>query len=148
MQPDDQIMMSLIALARKSHSDGGHAVSAAVIKNGQTIAIGTTTLNLEPDPTAHAEINAIRAAAKVLNSRFLEGCYLYSTYEPCPMCTATAIWAKMQGIVFGANHEDQTEQCPWRVLIPAADVIKSGTPKLELYQNFMREECAKLLHLT
>ncbi|PWT95731.1 MAG: hypothetical protein C5B53_11000, partial [Candidatus Melainabacteria bacterium] len=61
--------------------------------------------------------------------------------------TATAIWAKMQGIVFGASHKDQTEVCPWRVMIPAEEVIRQGTPKLELHENFMREECAKLLHL-
>ncbi|PWT97964.1 MAG: nucleoside deaminase, partial [Candidatus Melainabacteria bacterium] len=75
MQPDVQIMKWLIKLAQKSHSQGGHAVSAAVVKEGVVISTGSPTLNQEPDPTAHAEINAIRAAAKNLDSRFLDGCY-------------------------------------------------------------------------
>ncbi len=74
-------------------------------------------------------------------------CYLYTTYEPCPMCSSAAIWAKMKGIIYGASREDRTDAYPWRVLIPAEEVIKQGTPILELYPEFMREECKKLLTL-
>jgi tRNA(Arg) A34 adenosine deaminase TadA len=51
----------------------------------------------------------------------------------------------MQGIVYGASREDETVKNPWRVVIPAEEVIKHGTPKLELYKEFMRDECKKLL---
>jgi tRNA(Arg) A34 adenosine deaminase TadA len=79
--------------------------------------------------------------------RFLEGCYLYTTYEPCPMCTSAAIWAKLQGIVFGASLSDQTPQCPQRIAISAKMIIQHGHPMLEIVPNFMQAECAKLLHL-
>jgi tRNA(Arg) A34 adenosine deaminase TadA len=147
MLPNPQIMELLIELAKENHRQGGFAVASAVVRNEIVIASGVTTLNQDCDPTAHAEINAIRAAAKILNSRFLDGCYLYSTYEPCPMCATAAVWAKMQGIVFGASHKDQTPECPWRILIPVTDVLRQGTPKLELYEDFMRKQCIELLHL-
>ena len=136
-----------IKLAKESHSQGDHAVAAVIVKNGEIIATGTTSVISDVDPTAHAEVNAIRAAAKVTGSRYLENCYLYSTYEPCPMCTSAAIWARMKGIVFGASREDETQEHKWRVAIPAAEVIEHSTPKLELYPHLMREECKKLLNL-
>lgn len=147
MQPNLRIMESLIELARDNHRKGEHAVAAAVVQNETVIATGVTTLNQGLDPTAHAEVNAIRSAAKILKSRFLLECYLYSTFEPCPMCASAAVWAKMRGIVYGAGHEDRTEKYPFRVLIPARQIIEHGTPVLELHQHIMREECVELLKL-
>ena len=140
-------MERAINLAKSRYKEGGHAVAAIVVNDKGIVAEAFTTIQRDLDPTAHAEINAIREAAKILNSRSLEGCYLYTTYEPCPMCTSAAIWAKMQGIVYGANRDDQTKGYSRHVYIPAADVIKSGTPKLELYPDFMRKECKALLKL-
>ncbi|MPM98901.1 tRNA-specific adenosine deaminase [bioreactor metagenome] len=82
-----------------------------------------------------------------MKSKRLDDCYLYTTFEPCPMCTSAVIWAKMKGIVFGANMNDETEQCPQRIKIRCFNIIKKGTPKLELYSNFMRKECKELLKL-
>jgi tRNA(Arg) A34 adenosine deaminase TadA len=121
-------------------------VAAIIVKDDQIIAEAFTTVRKDQDPTAHAEINVIRDAAKKLGTKLYD-CYLYTTYEPCPMCASAAIWAKMKGIVYGASRDDQTEQHPWRVYIPAAEVIEHGTPLLELYPEFMREECKSLLTL-
>lgn len=143
--PSKSIMQRAIDLAKQNK--GGHAVAAIIVKNGEIISEAYTTLNIDKDPTCHAEINAIRMACKKLNSRFLDGCVLYTTFEPCPMCTSAAIWAKMKGIVYGASMEDETEKCPQRIKINCSEIINRGTPKLELYQNFMREECTKLLIL-
>ena len=109
--------------------------------------MGVTTIARDCDPTCHAEINAIRAACQRVASRFLEGCFLYTTYEPCPMCTSAAIWAKMSGIVYGSGREGQTEALPWRVMIPAADVVAAGTPRLELHAFFLKSECDELFLL-
>jgi tRNA(Arg) A34 adenosine deaminase TadA len=145
--PNKDIMRRAIKLAIDKHKEGGHAVAAIIVKDDRIIAEAFTTINKNQDPTCHAEINAIRLAAKKLHSKKLEGCYLYTTYESCPMCTSAAIWARMKGIVYGASREDQTEKNPWRVMIPASEVIMRGIPKLELYPEFMREECKKLLNL-
>ena len=141
-------MRRAIKLAEDSFAAGGSAIAAIVIRHDEIISEGLTTIVQEKDATCHAEINAIRAASKKLDSLYLEDCYLYTTYEPCPMCTSAAIWAKMKGIVFGANRDDQTPQLPWRVYIPSAEVIKNGTPLLELRSDFLRDECKQLLRLT
>ena len=145
--PDREVMERAIELAKESFEGGDYAVGAIIVLDGKIIAEATTTITREQDPTCHAEINAIRQASKILKSKKLIGCYLYTTYEPCPMCASAAIWARMQGIVYGANREDQTPQNPWRVAISAEEVIKNGTPTLELHPDFMREECKSLLSL-
>jgi tRNA(Arg) A34 adenosine deaminase TadA len=145
--PSKEIMQRAIELARANYKEGGHAVAGIIVKSNELIAESFTTIIRDKDPTAHAEINAIRAACAKLDSFTLEDCYLYTTYEPCPMCTSAAIWAKMKGIVYGASRDDQTPESPWRVYVPAAEVIRNGTPKLELIEEFMREDCKKLLTL-
>lgn len=144
--PDKDIMTKCIKLAQDSLKKNGNAVGAIVVKNGKIISRGMTNIKIKNDSTCHAEINAIRLASKKLNNRYLNDCYLYTTYEPCPMCTSAAIWAKMKGIVYGASHKDRTPQEHWRIMIPAMDVIKRGKPKLELYQEFMRDQCIPLLN--
>lgn len=116
---------------------------------------GGNKIILDKDPTQHAEIVAIRKAANVLGERFLEDCTLYTTHEPCPMCTSAAIWARMKGIVSGATLHDMinyrkkngTRERTWRTIdIPASEVLEKGDPKLFLIEEFMREECNKLFH--
>ena len=145
--PNEEIMIRAIKLAEDKHKEGGHAVAAIIVRGDEIIAEAFTTINRDQDPTCHAEMNAIREAAKELHSKALTDCYLYTTYEPCPMCTSAAIWAKMKGIVYGAGLADQTESHPQRINIPASEIIKNGTPKLELFPDFMRDECKKLLSL-
>ena len=123
-------------------------VGAAIARAGEIIAVAGNRTLRDRDPTAHAEINVIRLAAHKLQSTKLKECYLYTTYEPCPMCTTAAIWARMAGIVYGASREDRTPECPWRIVIPASDIIAAGDPKLELFPEFMRQECRPLLSLS
>lgn len=144
--PDENIMRQAIKLAKAKYKEGGHAVAAIIVKDDKIISEAFTTIKRDNDPTAHAEMNAIRAASKKLGEKLLD-CYLYTTYEPCPMCSSAAIWAEMKGIVYGASRDDQTKEYPWRVYIPASKVIENGTPKLELYPEFMRNECKKLFTL-
>ena len=148
VHPSSELMSRVINLAREKYQEGGHAVAALIVKSDEIIAEAFTTIRRDIDPTAHAEINAIRLAAQKLQSTKLTDCYLYTTYEPCPMCTTACIWARMAGIIYGASREDRTPECPWRIMIPAETVIAAGEPKLELYSDFMREECKPLLSLS
>ena len=146
--PNREIMQLAIDLAKNKYKEGGHAVASIIVKNDEIISECFTTIIRDKDPTAHAEMNAIREATRRLDSKTLEDCYLYTTYEPCPMCASAAIWAKLKGIVYGASRDDQTSTSPWRVYIPAKEVIANGTPELELYEEFMREDCKPLLSLS
>lgn len=143
--PNKELMEQAIEKALLQYQQGNYAIAALVVKNDEVIALAGETIFVDMDGTCHAEIVAMRQAMKKLHSASLKECYLYTTYEPCPMCTSAAIWAKMKGIVYGASREDINERFTWRVNIPAAEVIERSEPKLELYPDFMREECKKLL---
>ncbi len=149
MEVKEEFMQEAIKLAKESAKKGDYALGAVIVKNDKIIASGTTNLKHENDPTVHAEIVAIRNTCNKLNSKYLEGCILYTTHEPCPMCASAAIWAKMKGIVFGATIEDtknkQGQNFSWRQIdISCKDVLSKGTPKLELIEGFLRKECNKL----
>ena len=85
--------------------DGG-PFGAVVVRGSEIIGRGWNRVTSTNDPTAHAEVVAIRAAAETLHSFSLEGCVLYTSCEPCPMCLAAAYWARMERIVFAADRHD------------------------------------------
>jgi tRNA(Arg) A34 adenosine deaminase TadA len=155
--PDKNIMTLALNEAKKSFGEGQYPLGAVVVMGDEILAISHTTVLEVNDPSAHAEMNAIREAAKKHGSRYLEGAWLYTTQEPCPMCTGAAIWAKMAGIVFGANKDDALKifreqrdtKFTWRQIdVASEDIILKGEPKLELHKEFMRDECLKLFELT
>lgn len=86
-------------------NEEGGPFGACVVKKGKLISVGWNTVLKENDPTCHAEMNAIRKAARVLGSHLLEGCELYTTAEPCPMCLAAAYWARLEAVHVGASAE-------------------------------------------
>ncbi len=86
-------------------SQGG-PFGALIVKGQQIVATGVNTVTYGNDPTAHAEINAIRSACSNLNSFQLKGCILYSSCEPCPMCLAAIYWARLDRVFFSSNRND------------------------------------------
>lgn len=92
------------AMAGVKANEGG-PFGAAIVKDGNIIAVAHNTVLKDNDPTCHAEMNAIRMAAKQLNNYILQGCHLYSTVEPCPMCLAAIYWARIERIYIAANSE-------------------------------------------
>ena len=106
---EDQIMEKIVEHTKESVEQGGGPFGAAIVKDGQIIAEGYNEVYRKGDPTAHAEIQAIRKAATSLGVRFPKGTKLYSSSQSCPMCLAAALWAGVDEIVFGASCEfDET----------------------------------------
>jgi guanine deaminase len=101
-------LLTAVAVGRAGMLAGQGGPFGAVIvgPDGQPIAEGCNRVTSANDPTAHAEISAIRAACTTLGTFKLEGCTLYTSCEPCPMCLAAAYWARVDGIVYGASRED------------------------------------------
>ena len=138
---------------------GEYPFGAVVVKGDKVIAKSRNRVGVGPDPTAHAEVGAIRNAAKKLKTRYLRGCVLYSTTEPCAMCTSAVVWANMEGIVFGASLKDLDDfwfkvkgapkRSSWRktLHIPSSKVLSKVYPKMFLVKNFMRKECKELYKL-
>ena len=100
-------MRLALSQAREAAQHGEVPVGAVLVKNGQLIASARNAPISSHDPSAHAEIQALRAAAQVLGNYRLEGCELYVTLEPCPMCAGAILHARLDRVVFGA-HDPKT----------------------------------------
>ena len=88
-----------------NYQDGG-PFGAVIVKDGVIIARGHNTVIKDADPTAHAEVNAIRKAAKVMGTHDLSGVTLYASSEPCPMCLSAIIWANIKDVYYANTRED------------------------------------------
>lgn len=84
----------------------GGPFGAVIVKDGNLISEGWNTVTTDNDPTAHAEVNAIRKACKVLNSFKLNGCVIYVNAEPCPMCLSAIYWARVDKIYYSGTRQD------------------------------------------
>lgn len=85
---------------------GGGPFGAVVVKDDQIISTGVNSVTVDNDPTAHAEVNAIRSACRKLHTFNLDGCIVYSSCEPCPMCLSALYWAGVRKIYYGNTKED------------------------------------------
>ena len=93
--------------ARKGVKDGdGGPFGAVIVKNGEIIASAHNMVLKNDDPTAHAEVQAIRKACKALGSPLIPDCEIYSTCEPCPMCLSAILWARIPTVYYGCTKED------------------------------------------
>nr|WP_285879422.1 nucleoside deaminase [Neobacillus mesonae] len=88
---------------------GGGPFGAIVVRNGQIISVGRNQVTALKDPTAHAEMQAIRAACHYLNSFQLTGCELYTSCEPCPMCLGAIYWARLKNVFYACTGEDASK---------------------------------------
>jgi len=95
-----------IALARHSIDNGGGPFGAVIVRGDEIIAETSNSVTKDNDPTAHAEVNCIRLACKKLNTFILEGCEIYASSEPCPMCLGAIYWAHLDKIYYAATRED------------------------------------------
>ena len=105
--PHPDHLRRAIALATQNVvANRGGPFGAVIVKDGCIIAEAANTVTATNDPTAHAEVNAIRAACNALNTFSLRGCHLYTSCEPCPMCLSAAYWARISAIYFGCSAND------------------------------------------
>ena len=91
------------------HSKGGGPFGAVIVKDGKIIGKGCNNVTTTNDPTAHAEVQAIRDACKNLGTFQLDGCEVYTSCEPCPMCFGALYWARPKAIYYAATKEDASE---------------------------------------
>ncbi|MER7015227.1 nucleoside deaminase [Saccharopolyspora sp. NPDC000359] len=102
-------MTRAIELATANVATGGGPFGALVIKDGEVVATGTNRVTADLDPTAHAEVTAIRNACQALGTFKLDGCILATSCEPCPMCLASALWARLDRVLYAADRNDAAQ---------------------------------------
>ena len=103
---DKKFMQLAIDLSIENVAQGGGPFGAVIVRNGEIIATGTNRVTENCDPTAHAEVSAIRAACAKLGDFKLSGCTIYSSCEPCPMCLSALYWAGVERIFYGNTKQD------------------------------------------
>jgi tRNA(Arg) A34 adenosine deaminase TadA len=123
--PNPEFLRRAIQLAIQNvDAGGGGPFAAVIVRNGQIVGEGANTVTASHDPTAHGEVNAIRAACNVLGTFTLAGCELYTSCEPCPMCLAACYWARLDAIYYGSS---------------AADAARAGFDDAFLYEEFRKD---------
>jgi tRNA(Arg) A34 adenosine deaminase TadA len=134
VQPNPEFLRRAIALATQNVVTGaGGPFAALVVRSGVVVAEAVNTVTTTNDPTAHAEVNAIRAAARSLGTFTLAGCELYTSCQPCPMCLSAAYWARIGAIYYGAS---------------ASDAARAGFDDAFLYDEFRKDAAARSLPAT
>ncbi|MBN8847906.1 MULTISPECIES: nucleoside deaminase [unclassified Sphingomonas] len=103
---DEHFLRAAIDLARENVARGGRPFGALVVRNGAVIATGVNEIIATHDPTAHAELGAIRAASRKLGSPDLSGCVVYASGQPCPMCMAAMRMAGIATVAFACSNAD------------------------------------------
>ena len=106
---DDEFMKFMqraIDLSERSMEEGGGPFGAVVVKDGEIVAEGTNRVTLDNDPTAHAEIQAIRKACELFVFFDMGWCEIYSSCEPCPMCLGAIYWSRIGSVYFAVNRHD------------------------------------------
>ncbi len=132
--PNPEFLRRAIELAIQNvESSVGGPFAAVIVRDGKIVGEGANSVTTGNDPTAHGEVNAIRAACKALGTFSLAGCELYTSCEPCPMCLAASYWARLDAIFYGA--------C-------AADAARAGFDDAFLYEEFRRDQSARALPAT
>ena len=126
-----EFLRRAIALATENVLSGkGGPFGAVVVREGRIVGEGANAVTAMYDPTAHAEVNAIRAACRALGTFLLSGCELYTSCEPCPMCLSACYWARLDAIYYGCS---------------AADAAQAGFDDAFLYAEFQKDRQSREL---
>ena len=126
----------------KENFVNGGPFGAVIVKDGKIISRAHNTVLKSKDATAHAEVNAIREASKVLNTHDLSGCILYTSAEPCPMCLSAIIWANIKEVYY-ANTKEEANEIGFRDDI-IYKYLEGKNEKLISLKQIDRDECIEL----
>lgn len=135
-QTDESFMRQALAEARRAAAEQEVPVGAVVVAGGRIIGRGHNLVETLADPTAHAEMQALTAAASALGGKYLQQCTLYVTVEPCIMCAGAIGWAQVGRVVWGAEDPKKGYRC-------YSD--KVFHPKTAVVRGVLREECEALM---
>lgn len=144
MKTDADFMRMAIEKTREGIEAGQSPFGSLIARDGNVVACTHNTVWRTTDPTAHAEVNCIREAARVLATIDLAGSTLYTTCEPCPMCLTAIHWAKIDRVVYGATIADAEHAGFSELTIGAKDMVERGGSPLKVEDGLLRRECAAL----
>lgn len=143
MEPAD-LMHLAIEKCCQGLAAGQSPFGCAIARDGELLSASHNTVVLTTDITAHAEVNAIRAACRHTGNILLEGAIVATTCEPCPMCMAALHWARVDTVYYGASISDAAAAGFNELQLPAAELLRLGRSKLKLIPGVLPQECKQL----
>ena len=145
---DLRFMQRALDLARKGEqTPGASPIGCVIVLDGQVVAEGHNEVGLRHDPTAHAEMVVIRAAGAALERDELRGATLYSTLQPCGMCTMASIWSRIDRVVYGAGRDDVHRMYFEDRHLDTMNFIRDAyRTDIEVVEGVLRAECAALYY--
>jgi len=151
MKNYEEYIRMAIEIAKESKKEGNLPFGCVLVnKNGEVLLKGKNTINTDVDCLAHAEINLIRDASKKFDYSFLNKCTIYTSDEPCPMCTSAIYWSGIGKLVYGLSKTEYyrivgRDNPNWVFEMPARELLDRGGRKLEVIGPLLEEE-ASILH--
>jgi len=146
MDLKNNFMLRAIELSINSVNTAGGPFGCVIVKENKIIAEGKNSVTFSNDPTAHAEVVAIREACKKLNTFSLAGCDLYTSCEPCPMCLSAIYWSRIDNI-FYANTRDDAKKINFDDSLIYSEIPKKNEEKKIPMKQMMRNEALKAFDL-
>lgn len=140
----EEMMSDAIEEAKISRREGNKGYGAVVTLGDRILGKAHDTAATEGDPSLHAETNAIRQAAHALGDANLSGAILFSTCEPCPMCSSLSVWANLTTIVYGISIQETAQMGKARILVSAEELIEKSPVMIEVIGGVLRDECRQL----
>ncbi|MHC5609520.1 MAG: nucleoside deaminase [Nostoc sp.] len=131
-------------LALVEAKEGDAPYGAVIVKDNEIMAVAHNTVSRDNDPSAHAEINAIRSLTAKLKNPSLEGYNIYTTVEPCPMCATACVWSGLSEIVYGASIEDLISINQSQINISCEEVIAKSFRNIKVRKGVLKNECLEL----
>jgi tRNA(adenine34) deaminase len=138
---DNECFMRIALEAAKK---GDAPYGAVIVKDNEVVTVAYNTVRQDSDPSAHAEINAIRTLTASLKNPSLEGYTIYTTGEPCPMCATACVWTGISKIVYGASIKDLIEVKQSQIDISCEEIIAKSFKNITVTRGVLRKECMEL----
>ena len=146
MKTKNDFMLRAIELSLNSANNDGGPFGCVITKENKIIAEGSNKVTLSNDPTAHAEVVAIREACAKLNTFNLSGCELYTSCEPCPMCLAAIYWSHIDSI-FYANTRDDAKNIDFDDSLIYSEISKKNAERQIPIKQLLRDDALKVFEL-
>lgn len=152
MKKEKELVRMAIEIAKESKKKGNLAFGCILVnKNGKVLLKGENTINTDSDCLAHAEINLIREAGKMYDYSYLNNCSIYTSDEPCPMCTSAIYWSGIGKLVYGLSKTKYykivgRDNPNWVFEMPTRELLEKGGRKLKVIGPLLEDE-ASILHL-
>jgi tRNA(Arg) A34 adenosine deaminase TadA len=146
MKQHERFIRQSINLARQARAAGNHPFGALLVREGEVLLTAVNTVNSGPDITGHAELNLVRRASGVWGTAVLRHCTLYTSTEPCAMCTGAIVWAGIPTVVYGCAAETLGDLAGGHFVVPSRELFARVQGEITVVGPVLEPEAVQVHH--